>query len=58
MRDGGELPICRGLRPDHSGEIHATRNLVGKKRQVKGVEGECEGMGIKGKRLEEHWNKI
>jgi hypothetical protein len=21
MRDGGELPICGGLRPDHRGEI-------------------------------------
>jgi hypothetical protein len=32
MRDGGEPPIHGGLRPDHHGEIHATRNLAEKKR--------------------------
>jgi hypothetical protein len=43
MRDGGEPPIRGGLRPDHRGEIRATRNLAGKKRQVKGVEGGARG---------------
>jgi hypothetical protein len=46
MRDGGEPPIRGGLRPDHRGGIRATRNLAGKKRQVKGVgggEGEIAG---------------
>ena len=28
MRDGGEPPICGGLRPDHRREIRATHNLT------------------------------
>jgi hypothetical protein len=40
MRDGGEPPIHGSLRPDHRGEVHATRNLDRKKkRQERGVEG-------------------
>jgi hypothetical protein len=35
MRDGGELPIRGGLRPDHRGEIRATRNLAGKEKAGK-----------------------
>jgi hypothetical protein len=35
MRDGGELPIRGGLRPDHRGEIHATRNLIEKEKEGK-----------------------
>jgi hypothetical protein len=35
MRDGGEPPIRGGLRPDHRGEIRATRNLAGKEKAGK-----------------------
>ena len=35
MRDGGELPICGGLRPEHSGGIRATHNLAKKEKAVK-----------------------
>jgi hypothetical protein len=56
MRNGGEPPIHGGLRPDHRGEIRATRNLAEKKRQVKGVEGRCT-RERRGKRSEELRNK-
>jgi hypothetical protein len=35
MRDGGEMPIHGSLRPNHCGEFHATRNLVGKEKAGK-----------------------
>jgi hypothetical protein len=35
MRDGGEPPIHGGLRPDHHGEIRATRNLARKEKAGK-----------------------
>jgi hypothetical protein len=38
------------------GEFVPHTTLLGNKRQVKGVEGGCEG-GIAGKRSEELWNK-
>jgi hypothetical protein len=39
MRDGDEPPIRGSLRPDHRGEVRATRNLAEKKRQERGVGG-------------------
>jgi hypothetical protein len=58
MRDGGEPPIRGGLRPDHRGEIRATRNLAGKEKVGKrcGKGGAREGDHRK-KRSEELWNK-
>jgi hypothetical protein len=35
MRDGGEPPIHGSLRPDHRGEVRATRNLAGKEKAGK-----------------------
>ena len=48
MRDEGEPPIHGGLRPNHRGEICATRNLAGKEKAGKrcgkgGHEGEIIG---------------
>jgi hypothetical protein len=43
MRDGGEPPIHGGLRPDHRREFVPHTTSLEKKRQVKGVEGGCEG---------------
>jgi hypothetical protein len=45
MRDGGEPPISRVLRPDHIEEYHATHNLAEKRKGRKSVRsrGRCEG---------------
>jgi hypothetical protein len=56
MRDGGEPPIPRGLKPDHRGEISSTRNLAGKEKGGKRYERDVRGDHKK--RSEELWNKI
>jgi hypothetical protein len=45
MRDGGEPPIRRVLRPDHCEEDRATRNLAERRKGRKSVRsrGRCEG---------------
>jgi hypothetical protein len=37
MRDGGEPPICRVLRPDHREQYHATHNLTKRRKGKKSV---------------------
>jgi hypothetical protein len=55
MRDGGEPPIRRVLRPDHHEEDHATRNLAERRKGRKSVGsgGRCEGKR-KGRTLEKY----
>jgi hypothetical protein len=45
MRDGGEPPIHRVLRPDHREENRATRNLAERRKGRKSgrSRGRCEG---------------
>jgi hypothetical protein len=45
MRDGGELPIHRVLRPNHREEDHATHNLAEKEKRHEecGIKGRHEG---------------
>ena len=53
MRDGGEPPICGSLKPDHCGEVHATRNLAGKEKAGK----RCGGWGQSRQRSQEGRNQ-
>jgi hypothetical protein len=59
MRDGGEPPICGSLRPDHRGEVHATRNLAGKEKEGKRCgRGAVATEIARGEKLEGLWKNI
>ena len=55
MRDGGELPIHRVLKPDHHEENCATRNLA--ERRKRQEEWAIKGQ-TRGKEEEEKFGKI
>jgi hypothetical protein len=56
MRDGGEPPIRRVLRPDHREEDRATRNLAEKRKGRKSVRsrGRREGKKRRKRTLEKY----
>jgi hypothetical protein len=55
MRDGGEPPIRRVLRPDHHEEYHATRNLAEKRKGRKSVRSRGQTQGKEEERSKELW---
>jgi hypothetical protein len=52
MRDGGEPPIRRVLRPDHREEDRATRNLAEKRKGRKSVRSRGQTRGKEERTLE------
>ena len=56
MRDGGEPPIHRVLRPDHREEDHATCNLTERRKGRKSglSRGRCEGKRRSKRTLEKY----
>jgi hypothetical protein len=55
MRDGGEPPIRRVLRPDHREEDHATRNLTERRKGRKSVGSRGD---VRERRKRELWKNI